>query len=76
MALASFRPARISILDLVSFLFPSPKDPTGPISRHLVDVAVAGGWSDTTSLERAYQHADQDTMLSVVLEAAELREVR
>ena len=35
--------------------------------KHLpdVDVAASGGWSDTTSLKRAYQHADSDTMLSV-----------
>lgn len=95
-------------------LFPSPRDPTQPISRHLaakwlreaeeeaeleplegslwhayrrkwaterkhlpdVDVAAAGGWKETTSLKRAYQQADQETMLRVVLEAGELREAK
>ena len=95
-------------------LFPSPKAPDKPISRHLadswlreaerlaelepqkgslwhayrrkwaterkhlpdVDVAMAGGWKETTSLKRAYQQADQATMLSVVLEAKELREAQ
>jgi hypothetical protein len=38
-------------------------------------VAVAGGWKETTSLKRAYQQADQQTMLKVVLGAGELREV-
>ena len=46
--------------------------------KHLpdVDVAMAGGWKETTSLKRAYQQADQATMLSVVLEAKELREAQ
>jgi hypothetical protein len=47
-------------------------------SQHLhlpdVDVAAAGGWKETTSLKRAYQQIDQETMLSVVLGAGELRE--
>ncbi|MEO7104135.1 MAG: site-specific integrase, partial [Gemmatimonadaceae bacterium] len=34
----------------------------------LVDVAAAGGWSDTGTLLRCYQHADQETMLAVVNE--------
>jgi hypothetical protein len=41
-----------------------------------VDVAAAGGWKETTSLKRAYQQADQATILSVVLEAKELREAQ
>jgi len=95
-------------------LFPSPKDPSQPMSRHLadkwlregermaglepqkgslwhayrrkwaterkhlpdVDVAVAGGWKNTVSLRTAYQQADAETILKVVLEAAELREAR
>ncbi len=93
-------------------LFPSPSDPTNPMTRHLadkwlrkaeklagleplkgslwhayrrkwgserkhlpdVDVAAAGGWKDTVSLKRAYQQADADTILSVVLNGGELRE--
>ncbi len=39
-----------------------------------VDVAAAGGWKETTSLKRAYQQADQDTMLEVVMGAGKLRE--
>jgi len=46
--------------------------------KHLpdVDVAAAGGWKDTQALKSAYQQADTETMLRVVLEAGELREVR
>ena len=46
--------------------------------KHLpdVDVAQAGGWKNTVSLKTAYQQADAETMLRVVLEAGELREVR
>ncbi len=46
--------------------------------KHLpdVDVAQAGGWSDLRSLKSAYQQVDSETMLRVVTEAAELREVR
>ena len=32
-----------------------------------VDVAAAGGWSDTTSLKRCYQQADEASILQVVL---------
>ncbi len=39
-----------------------------------VDVAAAGGWKETTSLKRAYQQADQDTMLEVVMVGGKLRE--
>jgi integrase len=37
--------------------------------KHLpdVDVATAAGWRDTASLKRAYQQADPETMLRVVL---------
>lgn len=46
--------------------------------KHLpdVDVAAAGGWSETSSLKLSYQQADQQTMLRVVLEAGELREAK
>ena len=95
-------------------LFPSPKDPSSPISRHLADkwlrererlaglepqegslwhayrrkwaterkhlpdadVAAAGGWKNTVSLKTAYQQADSETILKVVLEAWELRDAR
>ncbi len=37
--------------------------------KHLpdVDVAAAGGWRDTVSLKRAYQRADPETLMRVVL---------
>jgi integrase len=95
-------------------LFPSPKDPGKPMTRHLADkwlrkaerlaglkpqerslwhayrrkwaterkgmpdadVAAAGGWKNTMSLKTAYQQADDETILRVVLEAGELRDVR
>lgn len=46
--------------------------------KHLpdVDVAAAGGWKELHSLKTAYQQADQETMLRVILDAGELREVR
>jgi integrase len=37
------------------------------------DVAYAGGWKDTGTLERVYQHADPETTEAVVLGARELR---
>ena len=40
------------------------------------DVAAAGGWKDTQALKSAYQQADTETMLRVVLEAGDLREAR
>ena len=44
--------------------------------KHLpvTDVAAAGGWKSTATLQRSYQQPDQATMLSVVLGGAELRE--
>ncbi len=44
--------------------------------KHLpdVDVAAAGGWSDTATLKLAYQQADEATMFRVVSEPAELWE--
>jgi integrase len=37
------------------------------------DVARAGGWSTTVTLQRCYQQPDEETMLRVVLGAGELR---
>jgi len=44
--------------------------------KHLpdVDVAAAGGWTETSSLKRCYQRADEATMLEVVLGGGQLRE--
>ncbi len=44
--------------------------------KHLspVDVAAAGGWSNTRTLTEIYQQPDQESMLEVVLEAGQLRE--
>lgn len=94
------------------YVFPSPIDPTKPVSRHLADkwlrraerlaglepqrgslwhayrrkwaterkhlpptdVAAAGGWAGPESMQRSYQHADQATMLRVVLGARDLEE--
>jgi len=46
--------------------------------KHLpdVDVAAAGGWTTTETLKSAYQQADPETMLLVVLEPKKLRDVR
>jgi hypothetical protein len=42
----------------------------------LLDIAAAGGWEGTEALQRCYLHADDETMLAVVMSGAELREVR
>ena len=44
--------------------------------KHLpvTDVAHAGGWKTTGTLQACYLHADMATMLSVVTEPAEIRE--
>jgi hypothetical protein len=42
----------------------------------LADLAAAGGWKGTEALQRCYLHADDATMLAVVMSGAELREVR
>jgi hypothetical protein len=44
--------------------------------KHLpdVDVAAAGGWASLEALKKSYQHADEATMLKVVMGAGELRE--
>jgi len=95
-------------------VFPSPKDPTKPISRHLaddwlrraeklaelepqkggawhpyrrkwaterkhlpdVDVARAGGWSSVEALRDCYVQSDDETLMLVVLDRKELREVK
>ena len=41
-----------------------------------VDVAAAGGWKIVQTLKTAYQQADEETMLRVVLNAQELRDLR
>jgi hypothetical protein len=38
--------------------------------------AAAGGWKDTSSLKRAYEQADPETILKVVLNPGSLREVQ
>ena len=40
------------------------------------DVAQAGGWESTETLQRCYQQPDDATILAVVLGGAELREVQ
>jgi integrase len=40
------------------------------------DVAQAGGWESTETLQRCYQQPDEATILAVVLGGAELREVQ
>ncbi|MEO7986929.1 MAG: tyrosine-type recombinase/integrase [Gemmatimonadales bacterium] len=42
----------------------------------LADLAAAGGWKGTEALQRCYLHADEATMLDVVMSGAALREVR
>ena len=44
--------------------------------KHLpiTDVAAAGGWKSTATIQRCYQQPDEGTMLAVVLGGAELRE--
>lgn len=44
--------------------------------RHLpvTDVAAAGGWRSTVTIQRCYQQPDEATMLTVVLAGAELME--
>jgi hypothetical protein len=45
--------------------------------KHLpdVDVAAAGGWSDTRALKMSYQHLDELTMYGVFADATKLRDV-
>jgi len=47
-----------------------------PESPPLACPAPAGGWKSAASLKTAYQHADPETILRVVLEGHELREAR
>ena len=46
--------------------------------KHLpdIDVAAAGGWTNSNTLRLVYQQADQETMLQVVLEGGMLREAQ
>lgn len=48
-----------------------------PNRKHLPiqDVRKAGGWSEPTTLQTVYQQPDEATLLRVVSEAAQLREV-
>jgi integrase len=97
-----------------AYMFPSPRVPGKPMSRHLtakylvraeklagvepqkgslwhayrrkwaterkhlpdVDVAAAGGWKTVETMKAAYQHADMDTMVTVVTEPRRLREAQ
>lgn len=45
-------------------------------SPPLADIAAAGGWKGTEALQRCYLHADEETMLAVVMSGAQLSEVR
>jgi hypothetical protein len=47
-------------------------------TKHLpdVDVAAAGGWTNSNTLRQVYQQADQETMLRVVLDGGTLREAQ
>jgi hypothetical protein len=42
----------------------------------MVDVAAAGGWSDTRALKTSYQGVDERTMFSVVSEPTKLRDLK
>ena len=46
--------------------------------RHLPDVVVAraGGWTNTVSLKAAYQQADPETILKVILEPGQVRKAQ
>jgi hypothetical protein len=46
---------------------------TGPTRKK--DVAAAGGWKSTFVVTEIYQQADDETLLRVMTEGAELREV-
>ncbi len=39
----------------------------------LTDVAAAGGWKDTQTLQRCYQHADPETLEAVLLKGRRFR---
>jgi hypothetical protein len=39
------------------------------------DVAAVGGWVDTTTLQRCYQVADEETIEAVVLQPKRLKRV-
>jgi hypothetical protein len=48
-----------------------------PERKHLSpkDVAAVGGWVDTTTLQKCYQVADEETMEAVVLQPRRLKRV-
>ena len=39
------------------------------------DVAAVGGWTDTQTLQKCYQVADEETMEAVVLQPRRLRKL-
>jgi hypothetical protein len=43
-------------------------------SLPLVDVAAAGGWSDTGTLVKSYQQADNETLLQVMSHSKKITE--
>ncbi len=49
----------------------------GALQEHIPakDVAKAGGWKSTFVVTEIYQQADDETLLRVMTEGAELREV-
>ena len=52
-----------------------PKTEVGTERKHLpdVDVAAAGRWKTVQTPKEAYQRADDETILRVVMEPGELR---
>lgn len=58
--------------DITSKPFMRPRNSFRPAS--LKDVAEAGGWLDTRSLENCYQQVDEETLLRVVSGPRKLRE--
>jgi hypothetical protein len=48
----------------------------GQEASTVAGLAAAGGWTGTEALHRCYLHADDETMLAVVVSGAQLREVR
>jgi hypothetical protein len=41
----------------------------------LKDVAAVGGWIDTTTLQKCYQMADEETMEAVILQPKRLQKL-
>jgi hypothetical protein len=44
------------------------------VDLSLKDVAAAGGWKDTETLLRCYQHPDAETLLAAMEESRKLRD--